>query len=304
MDDWWTERAWKMKEHPDPPPQDIGFYSEFDSCAATAAAIEKILAKLPSRDRWCVEFGAWDGLVGSTSRDLIMNHGYSAGLIEGSRERFAELQRNYAGRAGIIPMNRFVGFTADDGLDALLAGTPVPQDFDFLTVDIDGNDYHVWNAIIQYRPKVVMIEFNPTIPPEVCFVQPADPALNVGNSLAALIQLGKQKGYELVAVVGVNAFFAAREFFAAFEVADNRITALWTKRDCVTYFFTGYNGEIFLGGCCRLPWHENIPLRAADLQVLPAFLRTYPYTRKHRLLYNCLTKPAEMVRKIFRRMGC
>jgi hypothetical protein len=37
--------------------------------------------------------------------------------------------------------------------------------FDFLSIDIDGNDYHAWHAIKNYQPKILMIEFNPTIPP-------------------------------------------------------------------------------------------------------------------------------------------
>ena len=292
-----------MNENVDLSLQDIGFYSKLDGNVVTAAAILKILDRLPSRDRWCVEFGAWDGLVGSTTRDLILNLGYSAVLIEGSRERFADLERNYAGRPEVFTLNRFVGFTADNGLDALLSGTPIPQQFDFLTVDIDGNDYHVWNAICKYRPKVVMIEFNPTIPAEVHFVQPADPALNLGNSLAALVELGKKKMYELVAVIGVNAFFVAQDLFPGFAVTDNRIAALWTNRDCVTYFFTGYTGQVFLRGCRKLPWHDDIPLRENDVQVLPAFLRKYPHTRKNRLFYTALTNPFELVKKIFRRLG-
>ncbi|MGA2869122.1 MAG: hypothetical protein ABSF34_08180, partial [Verrucomicrobiota bacterium] len=53
---------------------DFGFYSQKakkDGVAATGAAIEFILDQLPERNCWCVEFGAWDGLVGSTSRPLI-----------------------------------------------------------------------------------------------------------------------------------------------------------------------------------------------------------------------------------------
>src|ERR1017187_9355054 len=123
---------------------DFGFYSELaqrDGGGATATAIGFILDRLPAKNRWCVEFGAWDGLWGSTTRRLILEQDYSAVLIEGSRERFADLQKNYAGNPRIVTRNQFVGFTAADGLDTILADTPAPPDFDFLTVDIDGNDY-------------------------------------------------------------------------------------------------------------------------------------------------------------------
>ena len=294
-----------MKEFSNLSVRDIGFFSEAataNGVAITAETIDVILASLPARNRWCVEFGAWDGLAGSTSRHLIIKQNYSAVLIEGDAERFAGLKKNYAGRADIITRNQFVGFTAEDGLDAILAGTPVPFDFDFLTVDIDGNDYHVWNAVVKYRPKIVMIEFNPTIPPEVSFIQPANPNVSQGSSLAALVELGKKKNYELVAVLGVNAFFTTAELFPLFGLADNRIETLWTERDCVTYFFMGYDGRIFLRGCRKLPWHEGMPFREEQVQVLPRFLQRYPWTRTHRRLYIALTNPSEVIRKIFRRL--
>jgi len=283
---------------------DVGFYSEVDACAYTEAGISKILSKLAKRDDWCVEFGAWDGMVGSTTRNLILNHGYSAVLIEGNTDRFRDLQKNYAGQPRVVTLNKFVDFNASgpSRLDELLSATAIPQDFDFLVIDIDGNDYHVWKAVTKYRPKIVMIEFNPTIPPEIVHIQPAAPSVNQGNSLAALVELGKMKGYELISVVGVNAFFASAEIFPLFQIVDNRIETLWTRRDCVTYIFSGYDGQIFLQGSRRLPWQENIPFKESQMQVLPAFLRKYPFTRKHRIIHTCLTNPLAMVQKIFRRM--
>jgi hypothetical protein len=267
--------------------QDIGFFVDLDTYyAANEGAIDKILEKLPKRDRWCVEFGASDG-IDSTARKLILEHGYSGILIEGQKWRYKELKKNYQSYPNVVTLNRFVGFEVKDGLDSILAGTPIPHDFDFLTVDIDGNDYHVWNAVTQYRPKVVMIEFNSTIPPEVEFVQPADPSVSQGSSLAALVDLGKKKGYELIGVVGINAFFVVKELYPVFGLADNAITTLWTNRDCVTYIFSGYDGKIFVRGCCKLPWH-GVPMRESQLQVLAAPARGYPFTAKRRLIYGLL----------------
>jgi hypothetical protein len=284
------------------PLHDFGFYHQIDGDAATAAAIESIVLRLPDRNRWCVEFGAADGLLGSTTRQLIMERDYSAVLIEGDLESFGELEKNYAGSNRVITRNQFVGFTAADGLDAILAGTPTPVDFDFLTVDIDGNDYHVWDAVVKYRPKVVMIEFNPTIPPEVSFIQPADPQINLGNSLTALVELGRTKNYELMAVLGVNAFFVTAELFPLYAVPDNRVEALWTRRDCVTYFFLGYNGQAFLRGCQKLPWQDHLAFQETQVQVLPAFLQKHPWTRTHRRLHSALANPAALVKKIVRRV--
>lgn len=238
--------------------------------------IEKIMEILPEKNNYCVEFGAWDGIAMSNTRNLIINKGYSAVLIEGDSSKFEELKRNYSDNPSVITINRFVGFDEDDNLDQILKDTPVPLDFDFLSIDIDGNDYHVWKAVKKYRPKVVCIEFNHTIPTEVEFVQPPDPSINQGASLLSLVKLGKEKGYELVAVSLVNAFFVWKELFPLFEIEDNRPEILRTNLDYVTYLFLGYDGTLFLRGYRKSPWHEGLELDESRLQILPSFLRKYP----------------------------
>jgi hypothetical protein len=92
--------------------------------------------------------------------------------MECHEKRFSDLIRTYEGNERVIALNRFVGFDPDNCLDKILADTPIPKNFDLLSIDVDGNDYHIWEAVEEYRPKVVVIEFNATIPPEVEFVQP------------------------------------------------------------------------------------------------------------------------------------
>jgi hypothetical protein len=58
--------------------------------------IEKILDVIGETNKWCVEFGAWDGLHLTNTRHLIEQKHYSAVLIEGDDRRFCELERNYA----------------------------------------------------------------------------------------------------------------------------------------------------------------------------------------------------------------
>ena len=240
----------------------------------------------------------------SNTRHLIENQGYSAVLIEGSSARFQDLQKNYAQNRRVTPLNRFVGFTPADGLDHILAATAIPRNFDFLSIDIDGNDYHTWNAFSQYQPKVVCIEFNPTIPTEIIFIQPADPAVSQGTSLRAIVELGKAKGYELVSVLDYNAFFVRAEYFPLFEIADNRPETLRTSLNAITYLFSGYDGRIFLQGGLMMPWHK-IQLRESKVQQLPWFLREYPenYNDLQRFLlraYACLLDPQIVIRKLRR----
>ena len=174
------------------------------SQAGEDGIIEKILEIIPDNNNWCVEFGAWDGKHLSNTRYLIQDKSYSAVLIEGNTQKFEELKRNYNSCRNVIPINEFVGFSKDDNLDKLLSTKPIPYNFDFLSIDIDGNDYHVWKSMTVYEPKVVCIEFNQTIPNEVRFVQDADPCINQGSSLLSLVELGTEKGYELVSVSSWN----------------------------------------------------------------------------------------------------
>lgn len=264
--------------------------------------IEKILEILPDNDKWCVEFGAWDGLHVSNTRNLIESKGYSSVLIEADKNKFRKLQQNYSQRDNVITINQFVGFTEEENLDQILSTTCIPFDFDLLSIDIDGNDYHVWKATLKYRPKVVVIEFNPTIPTQVRFVQSADPSINQGASLLSLVELSKEKGYELVSVLPFNAFFIRQEYYQRFQIESNAPEVLRTNLDAVTYLFSGYDGTIFLHGSCKLPWHR-IALNESRVQHIPRFLRTYPsnYTRAQKLtfsLYKLVREPSRFTKKI------
>lgn len=283
----------------------LDFKSDKYSQMGEDGIIEKILKTVPGNDKWCVEFGAWDGKYLSNARNLIENQKYSAILIEASKTKFKELENNYTKNPKVITLNQFVGFEKKDNLDQILTKTSIPTDFDFLSIDIDGNDYHVWKAMKKYQPKVICIEFNPTIPTEVKFVQKADNSVNQGSSLLSLVELGKEKGYELVAVLSVNAFFVKSEHYSLFQIEDNHPEILRTNLDFVTYLFSGYDGQVFLQGLRKLPWH-GIPLNEVKVQVLPGFLRKYPcnynYIEKAlAALYLLLSNPHIFINKLFYR---
>jgi hypothetical protein len=260
--------------------------------------IETILSALGDRNRWCVEFGAWDGQHLSNTRNLIESSGYHAVLIEGDPERYQALRDVYKKNDLVVVVNAFVGFGPRSGLDSILARTPVPADFDFCSIDIDGNDYHAWKAITAYRPKLVCIEFNPTIPTDCRFVQPADPSLNQGSSLMALVELGKSKGYQLASVLQFNAFFVREDLFPRLEIGDNSPQTLRTDLSLITYLFHGYDGRIFLHGNSYLAWH-GILIDEKRLQILPQILRKYPenYTRLEKRLikiYRAWVSPSPL----------
>lgn len=253
--------------------------------------IAKILSLLPETDRWCVEFGAWDGIHLSNVRKLILEERYRAILIDGDDRKFQSLRSNYAGNNEVQTVNAFVGFDADSGLDRILSSHSIPKNFDFLSIDIDGNDYHVWEAVKEYRPKVVCVEFNPTIPSEVHFVQKPDHRTNQGSSLLALDQLARAKGYQLVCVLPWNAFFVDEKYFAKFEIADNKPQLMRKDHSLITWIFSGYDGSVHLAGAKRMPWH-GMSMTEREIQVLPRFLQSFPdnYTGLQKMLFWLLKR--------------
>ena len=244
--------------------------SQFGEDALLAAALER----LPTRTRWCVEFGAFDGERDSNTFALVERGGYSAVLIEGDRRRGRRLEARWAHRDDVVTLTRMVGWGQTDRLDAILATTPIPRDFDLLSIDVDGNEHHIWAAVEAYRPSLVMVEFNPTIPNGIEFVQPADPGVTQGASITSLTALAREKEYELIAATSVNALYVVRELFDRFGIEDNSVDAMRTDRSWQSQIFFGYDGRAFLVGDRGLWWHGlQLP---AQVRMVPRPFARFP----------------------------
>lgn len=244
--------------------------------------IERIFEIIGATNKWCAEMGAWDGRKYSNTWNLIEHQGWTGVLIEGERARFTELEATYvARRQSTHLVNAFVGLEAGRRLDDFLARAEAPVDLDLVCIDIDGNDWHIWNSLSAYRPRVVLIECNPSIDNDIYFVQDHDAHVNHGASMLALVTLGQEKGYELVASTGVNGFFVARDLFPAFAIADNSIDALHESPEHMIKIFQGYDGTMFAAGHLQLYWHGK-SLAQEDFQVLAPLERRFPGTRRRR----------------------
>jgi hypothetical protein len=235
--------------------------------------IQAIIDIIGAKNNWCVEFGAWDGKYLSNTWTLLNDRNWSGVLIEGNADRVAKLEEAHRG-GNVTVKNAFVGWSGDNTLDAILSDTAIPQDFDLLSIDIDGNDFHVWKEIRKYEPRIVVIEFNPTASNQLYFVQDPDPDINQGCSLLALIELGKLKGYELVCTTIINAFFVIKELFPLIGIDDNSIDAMH-EEEITAEICHGYDGTVFAAGHTRLNWH-GIALTQEDYQLLPKNMRKYP----------------------------
>lgn len=211
-----------------------------------------------SSHRYLVDVGAWDGKHWSNSYNLLYNQDDWDGLLmEAHPERFQELQRLYErknSQQNIRCVQSLIGFDGDTSLKSLLLAHDVPLDFDFLTIDVDGNDYHIWRSIMLstntsvslsnqdcYKPSVVCIEFNPSIPNDVIFVQEPNMRIHQGSSLRALVNLGQSMGYNLVATTTFNAIFVKAELMPLMPIWDYSIENIHIA-NMTTSMFQTYDG--------------------------------------------------------------
>ena len=194
--------------------------------------LRRVFERVEPRRRFCVEFGAGDGLRNSNTALLLRERGWRGVMIEASDYRFQQLRAHWGGdeRARIVHAK-----VLPDTVERLFEEAGVPADLDLLSIDIDGNDYHVWRAIERYRPQVVVAEYNPYYEPPKRWVMKYNPdhawdgTSYYGASLESLAHLGRAKGYELLCCdrQGNNAFFVERSLFARFGVEDNRPEVLY-----------------------------------------------------------------------------
>lgn len=217
--------------------QETPFYPFLDNVYSQNGedgVLEEILSRLELLDSrhegWCVEFGAWDGKHLSNTFNLVEKHDFSAIYIEADEERFRELLVTMEGSEShrkIVPLNAFVSSNPNDStsLDKLLRLTQVPQDFDVLSIDVDGRDLDIWETLNLYRPKVVVLEVNSSIFPGIYWRDDYLPQAHAwlhGSSFSAAVEQAHHLGYKLVCHTG-NCIFVASEFLPMLKIPDRFI---------------------------------------------------------------------------------
>jgi hypothetical protein len=236
--------------------------------------IEHIVSVISPANKYCVEFGAWDGRHYSNCYNLIKNHSWHGAMIEANPARYDELRWTYANDQDVKCVNKFVEFEGANTLDNVLEEIGAPSELGVLSIDIDGNDYYVWESIRNFTAELVVIEFNPTIPNDVIFVQERSPGINQGCSLLSLIMLGKKLGYELACCTRWNALFVRTEKFHLLGVKDNFIYRMYQPMQDGRIFH-GYDSYIHVVGMNTLFWKNGVQLSSDDFQVLPEAERVW-----------------------------
>jgi hypothetical protein len=174
--------------------------------------IEEIFNRIGLTNKYFVEFGV-HGVKNNSTYLLVQN--WNGVWIGGSRsvnEIISSKFRDQIASKQLILKNTWI---TKDNIEAFLRESKVPESFDFLSIDLDGNDFWIWEAIRSFSPRVVAIEYNATFPPHIRWVMAYnehhiwDQSSYFGASLKSLELLGESKGYKLVGCdfSGCNAFF-------------------------------------------------------------------------------------------------
>jgi len=185
--------------------------------------IRYIFSVIGFESRYFVEFGF--GAHQCNSLRLLLHERFEGLLMDGSEEQCCifnlsckKMQLN-----NVLAVNAFIDVT---NLQKLIVQNNVPDEIDFLSIDVDGNDYWLWEILDCINPRVVCIEYNSGIGPDYSWSTPysadferfsAHPSgFFAGASLKALESLGQRKGYRLVACdsTGTNAFFIRKDISA------------------------------------------------------------------------------------------
>ncbi len=167
-----------------------------------------------------VEFGV-QNYTESNTRFLLINDNWAGLVIDGAKDNVDYIkQGSIYWQYNLKAVNAFI---TRDNINTLIKENGINGDIGLLSVDIDGNDYWVWEAIDVINPSIVITEYNHRFGMEKAVTVPYDAGfirekahysmIYYGASLRALVNLGSRKGYAFVGcnTAGNNAFFVRRD---------------------------------------------------------------------------------------------
>jgi hypothetical protein len=177
-------------------------------------------AAIPAALQTFVEFGV-ESYVEANTRLLLINNNWTGLIIDSSRENMAAVENSAL--YWKYDLRAMTAFVDADNINGLILTGGFQGEIGLLSIDVDGNDYWIWDRIDIINPIIVIAEYNSIFGSRQAVTVPYDPAfrrskahyshLYFGCSLRALELVGKRKGYALVGSnsTGQNAFFVRRD---------------------------------------------------------------------------------------------
>lgn len=210
--------------------------------------IAEIFRRVGISNKRFVEFGCGDGRENNTA--FLLMQGWSGLWMDVLEENELALRRQWPNELASGQLSFIRARITADTINTLLQKGGVTGEIDFLSLDIDSNDYHVWKAINAISPRVVCIEYNAKFPPPVEWIMPREDDYvwnntdKMGASLSAMEKLGAAKNYNLVGcdIIGSNAFFVRSDLAKGkFEEPFSAANHYHPPRYYLSYgFFSGH----------------------------------------------------------------
>jgi hypothetical protein len=205
--------------------------------------IWEIFKRIGEGNKLCVEFGAWDGEYLSNTYNLYRNKGWKALLIEADKHKCGELKNKL--RSPHIVLNRFVRPTGEDSLENILRSQNISEEIDLLSIDIDGDDYYILENLKKVRPRVIIIEYNPTIPPGNELVQTEGGYF--GASSTAVMKLAGKMGYKLAHATQTNLILLLEKEFPKLNIPEQKESDFRFEQN-YSYLISAYDGKNYVIG--------------------------------------------------------
>ena len=197
--------------------------------------IQYLINNIPIKNKIFIEFGVQD-YKESNTRFLLKNNNWR-GLVIDSDSRSIDYIRNdeIYWRYSITAISKFI---TKENINNVFSSNGFEGDIGLLSIDIDGNDYWVWDAIKVVNPRIVLCEYNSILGCKDAVTIPYNPNFNrtkahysnlyFGASLPALCYLGNRKGYIFIGSnsAGNNAFFIREDlakFFKKVTIKDGYV---------------------------------------------------------------------------------
>lgn len=182
--------------------------------------IQYLVEKLQPLPEIFIEFGV-ESYKEANTRFLLMHNNWRGLIIDGDADLMAAVRRSdLCWRYDLTPVGAFI---TRENINDIFVKNGFTGEIGLLSIDIDGNDYWVWQAIEAVNPVIVIAEYNSVFGTERAISVPYQPdfqrygshysGLYWGASLPALCHLAEQKGYDFVGCnsAGNNAYFIRKD---------------------------------------------------------------------------------------------
>lgn len=178
--------------------------------------IEEIFRRIGVQHRTFVDFGCEVGLENNTR--YLLEQGWRGLWIEGFPDYVPAVRANFQKEIASGQLMFQASYVNRRNINQLIMNSGFSGEIDFLSIDIDGNDYHVFDAINVVNPRLVCIEHNHTFRNGERWIMPYNEeyrwdsksgVADYGASLASFVELAGRKGYTLVGcgLVSPNGFY-------------------------------------------------------------------------------------------------